>query len=302
MVLVTLAPYKFFVEQIAGDSVDVKLVVPTGASPHSYEPTARQILDASKADIWFLIGETFEERAVQALTSYNTDLKTVDMRDGIEMIEEREPGHEHCHHHGCEDPHIWMSPKLVKMQAETIADTLSEMYPERAELYSKNLAIFQEKLDDLDAEIVQILKSMKNRTILVSHPAYAYYCKDYGLKQISIEFEGKDPSPHQLTKILQRARENKSPFVYIQIQNPSKGAGSWRMRSERKSLTSTLMENIILKICSIFQKALLHNNLAIGLFSPQSAQSSQRECENLKSLQNILNCLIDFVFSILALI
>jgi zinc transport system substrate-binding protein len=224
VVLVTLAPYKFFVEQIAGDTVDVKLVVPTGASPHSYEPTARQILEASKADIWFLIGETFEERAVQALTSYNTDLKTVDMRNGIELIEEREPGHEHCHHHGCEDPHIWMSPKLVKEQAETIAKTLSEIYPERAELYAKNLKDFQKKLDDLDAAIVQILQGMKNRTILVSHPAYAYYCKDYSLKQISIEFEGKDPSPHQLTKILQRARGNKSPYVYIQVQSPSKGA------------------------------------------------------------------------------
>jgi zinc transport system substrate-binding protein len=224
IVLVTLAPYKFFVEQIAGDTVEVKLVVPTGASPHSYEPTARQILDASKADIWFLIGESFEERAVQALTSYKTDLKTIDMRSGIELIEEREPGHEHCHHHGCDDPHIWMSPELVKKQGRTITETLIEKYPERALLYTENLRKFEEKLNELDKQISTILESMKNRTILVSHPAYAYFCKDYGLKQISIEFEGKDPSPNQLTKILQRARKNMSPFVYIQVQNPSKGA------------------------------------------------------------------------------
>lgn len=224
IVLVTLAPYKFFVEQIAGNTVKVNLIVPRGASPHSYEPNARQILESSQADIWFLIGETFEDRAVQALTSYRTHLRPIDMRKGIEMISEHADGHAHCAHHGCEDPHIWMSPRLVKKQGEEIAKTLIEVYPEYAELYCKNLEEFKKKLDDLDLEIIQILKGMKNRTLLVSHPAYAYYCRDYGLKQVSIEFEGKDPSPQQLTKVLQIARSSKSPFVYIQAQSPSKGA------------------------------------------------------------------------------
>lgn len=225
LVLTTLAPYKFFVEQIAGNTIQTKLIVPTGASPHSYEPTSRQVLEASRADIWFLIGEPFEERSLQALKSYRKEMKAIDMREGIPLLDESEDHHHHhCRHIGCKDPHIWMSPRLVKKQAETIAKTLSDVYPENKELFQKNLKTFQKNLDNLDLEISKVLQSMRNHTILVSHPAYAYFCKDYGIKQISIEFEGKDPSPKQLTELLQKARENKSPFIFIQQQNPSKGA------------------------------------------------------------------------------
>jgi len=223
-VLVSLAPYKYFVEQIAGDTVQVKMMVPTGGSPHSYEPTARQILDASKAQVWFQIGEPFEERAVKAMTSYGSDMKIIDMRKGLDLIALEEDGHGHCKHHDCKDPHIWLSPRLVKKQAERISKTLSKIYPDNKETYHKNLRKFQKNLDDLDFEISSMLHSMKNRTILVSHPAFGYYCKDYGLKQISIEFEGKEPSPQHLTKILNLARKNESPFVFAQTQHLSKGA------------------------------------------------------------------------------
>lgn len=222
--LVSLAPYKYFVEQIAGDTVQVKMMVPAGGSPHSYEPTSRQILEASKAQIWFRIGEPFEERSIQAMTSYGSKMKIVDMRTGINLITLEEGPHGQCSHHDCKDPHIWLSPRLVRKQAESIAKALSDIYPEHAETYHKNLRKFQKDLDDLDIEISGILHSMKNRTILVSHPAYGYYCKDYGIEQISIEFEGKEPSPQHLTRILNLARKNETPIVYVQAQHLSKGA------------------------------------------------------------------------------
>lgn len=222
-VLVSVAPDKFFVEKVAGDTVQVILMVPAGASSHTYEPTPRQILTASKADLWFQLGETFEERASRALQCHNPRLKLVDLRQGLDLITSDPSGHCCCHAHGY-DPHIWLSARLAKIQAETIANALSEYYPEHRELYQERLRAFQSELDDLDQEITDTLKGIKNRTIMVSHPAYAYFCRDYDLRQLSVEFEGKDPTPQQLTNILNEARRAEIKTIFIQQQYSSKGA------------------------------------------------------------------------------
>jgi zinc transport system substrate-binding protein len=218
-VLVSVAPHKFFVEKIAGNTVDVILMVPAAASAHTYEPTPRQMLAASKAQLWFRIGETFENRAIQALRSHRPDLIIVDMRQGLDLIAEG-----CCHHHASLDLHFWLSARLAKKQAETIAQALSQAYPQHQELYAKNLKKFHEELDQLDQDIQTILLSISNRNILVSHPAYAYFCRDYDLRQFSIEFEGKDPTPQQLTKVLKLAKDLKIRTIFIQMQYNNKGA------------------------------------------------------------------------------
>lgn len=224
MVLVSVAPYKFFVEKIAQDTVKVGLMVPAGASSHTYEPTPKQILSAANADIWFCIGESFEARAVRALTSHNPKMQKVDLRKGVDLIKADPHLGVCCCCAGSEDLHIWLSPKEVKIQAATIANALSQRYPEHAELYTSNLASFLRELDDLNLQVIEILKPLTHRIILVSHPAYAYFCRDYDLTQMSIEFEGKDPTPQQLNNILNKARANNIKKVYIQAQYSSKGA------------------------------------------------------------------------------
>ncbi|MGA8164462.1 MAG: zinc ABC transporter substrate-binding protein [Waddliaceae bacterium] len=225
-VLVSIAPYKFFVEQIAGGTVEVGQMIPTGGSPHSYEPTAKQILAASEADIWFQIGEPFETRATQALQSHRPSMKFIDMREGLDLIAEtsHDDHHQRCPHHGCTDPHIWLSPRMVKQQAARIADALAKQYPEHAQQYQDRLRTFQEKLGQLDQEISKQLLPIKNQTIVVSHPSYAYFGRDYGLKQLSIEFEGKEPTPQQLTQILNNARKLNTRTVFVQPQHHGKGA------------------------------------------------------------------------------
>lgn len=223
-VLVTVAPYKFFVEKIAGDTIKVGLMVPAGTSAHTYEPTPKQMLLASTASIWFHTGEPFENRAIQALKSHNRELYIVDMRQGLDLIK-TDPHSQHtcCHAHS-EDPHFWLSPRLAAIQATTIANALIRLFPEHAEMYRQNLEKFHKELYELDLEIQAILEPIQNRAILVSHPAYAYFCQDYGLTQYSIEFEGKDPTPQQLTKILILARQLKIKTIFIQEQYSSKGA------------------------------------------------------------------------------
>jgi zinc transport system substrate-binding protein len=224
-VLVSVAPHQFFVEKIAGKTVKVGLIVPAGSSAHTYEPTPRQMIAASGACIWFRIGESFETKVIQALQSHNPDLWVVDLRQGLDLIG-NDPSHKHqcCCHANAMDLHFWLSARMAQLQAKTIANALIEAYPEHANLYKKNLQQFEEELRKLDQDIQAILRPIKNRSILVSHPAYAYFCRDYELNQYSIEFEGKDPTPQQLHKTLNLARDLNIHTVFIQMQYNNKGA------------------------------------------------------------------------------
>lgn len=226
-VLVSVAPHKCFVEKIAGDTVDVILMVPAGASAHTYEPTPKQMLNATKADIWFYVGEGFEARVKRSLESYNSQMRFADMRTNVNLItfdnDEYKPC-SCCKKHSCYDLHYWLSPRQAKAQAETIAKALIECYPENAELYRNNLNSIQEELTILDRDIIEILKRPHNPVVLVSHPAYAYFCRDYGVRQLPIEIEGKDPTPGQLTKLLEAARFHQVKRVFVQVQYSSKGA------------------------------------------------------------------------------
>ncbi len=220
-VLVSVAPHKFFVEQIAGNTATVGLIVPAGASAHTFEPSPRQMIAAGKADAWFGLGESFESRAVPVVKRQNPNMRFIDLREGLDLI--YDPEHTCCCHHGA-DPHIWLSPKTARQQAKTIAAALTDLYPENKEFYQKSLSVFLQKLDELDREIEKTLAPMQPRIVMISHPAYGYLARDYGLKQLSIEFEGKDPSPQQLTKVLNEARAAGIETVFIQPQYSSKGA------------------------------------------------------------------------------
>ncbi len=224
-VLVSVPPHKFFVEKIAGPTVQVLLMVPAGASAHTYEPTPKQMLNASKADLWLFVGEGFEPKVRAALASYRPSMQFVDLRQNLNLII-YEDGHQGCshHHESCQDLHYWLSPKQAKIQAETIENALSKLYPEHAQLYKENLVKFKNELDQMDTEIRDILSHEHNQVIMVSHPAYAYFCRDYGCTQLSIEFEGKDPTPQQLTKVIDAARRNNIKTIFVQAQYSSKGA------------------------------------------------------------------------------
>jgi zinc transport system substrate-binding protein len=222
-VLVSVAPHKFFVEKIAGHTIETRLMVPAGSSSHTYEPTHKQMIAASQADIWFSIGEPFEKKSIQAIQSHQPHFLVVDLRKGLNLIKGPQCCN-HAHDDSSADLHFWLSPQQAKIQAKTIAQALMDTYPTNKELYQKNLNAFLAELEQLDQKIVEILAPLQNRTILVSHPAYAYFARDYGLEQLSIEWEGKDPTPQQMTKILNTARNKKIHTIFIQRQYNNKGA------------------------------------------------------------------------------
>ena len=220
-VIVSVAPHKYFVEKIAEDTVKVILMVPAGASAHTFEPNPKEVLIACQADLWFQIGENFEIKAGSAMRSHYPKMQLIDLAKNLSLISDSQCQH---HHHQSYDLHFWLSPNLAKIQAKTIAEALSHTYPENKDLYSQNLGRFLEELTRLDTQIQEITAKAENRTIMVSHPAYAYFCRDYDFHQLSIEFEGKDPTPKQLTKVLTEAREAKIKTIFTQPQYSNKGA------------------------------------------------------------------------------
>lgn len=224
LLLVSIAPYRFLVEKIAGDAFDVQTVVPSNSNPHSFEPTSGQVGEMGRGQVWFLIGEPFEAKILPILKSRNPNLLVVDLRDGIRLIEDT---HElTCQHCSMDhlDRHIWLSPTLAKEQAGTIERALKKQFPEKENLFEGNLAKLSDDLVRLDAEIREILKPVTHRALLVSHPAFGYFCKDYNFVQLSVEYEGKDPRPKHLADTLKRAVTESAELALALPQYNNKGA------------------------------------------------------------------------------
>jgi len=209
-VLVSVAPYMEIVQEIGGDSIIVELMVPQGADSHNFEPTPKQIQEALSAKIWFCIGEAFEKKAEIALQSQNASLAICNLRQVLPAEDK--------------DPHIWMSLKLMMKQAELIAKELETTLPEHRVAFKERLQILLGKLEALDHEIKNILKGKQGEVILVAHPAFGYFCRDYGLTQLSIEEEGKEPTAKRLTELLKEARRLKIKKIFLHTCCGHKGA------------------------------------------------------------------------------
>lgn len=224
LVLVSIAPHRAFVKAIAEDTVEIQLIVPIGTSSHTFEPTPKEVIRASNANLWFVMGEFFEKKLFKSLSELKKNIIIEDLRDGVELIHvDDSKAHCSCCLDHLTDLHIWLSPKEAKVQAFKIAKTLSELYPIHKDLYAKNLHAFVEKLDELHSMLIDIFSGRKTSTLLVSHPAYAYFCRDYKLTQLSVESEGKDPTAKQLTQLLNRAKKEKINVVFTQPQYNNKG-------------------------------------------------------------------------------
>ena len=226
-ILVTLAPYAFVTEYIVGETAKVKTLIPPGMNIHIYEPKPRQVSETGQAAIWFQITEPFEKRIEKAFREKNPSMRFVNLQKGLDLLSPHsgvEFGSTCGHHHGSFDLHTWTSPRMLLQQSKTIADTLIALYPEHTTLYQKNFNNLALQLKTLDRNIEKMLTPFKGDAILVSHPALSYFCKDYGLLQISVECEGKDPRPKDIEKILAQAKNYTVRTVFLQQGFNNRGA------------------------------------------------------------------------------
>lgn len=226
IVLVSIAPYLSLVGAIGGDLIEVETIIPSNLNPHLFEPTPRHIARIAKGRVWFRIGEPFEEKIFSLLALPSQKIFISDLRTNIPLypIEESLLCTNLCHHSDSLDRHIWMSPKLMQVQAKMIATTLSECFPEYAEQFQKNLEMSLSQLDGLDIEIHQMLTPFSGMSFITSHAAFGYFCREYGLKQLSIEQEGKEARPRYLESLLNEAEHARAPIAFALPQHNNKGA------------------------------------------------------------------------------
>lgn len=246
-VFVSIAPQKFFVQQIGKEMVAVHVMVAPGASPHAYEPRPRQMTELSKTKLYFAIGVTFEKAWLKRIAATNPGMQVVHTDHGIQKIsmpahhhQDDEPdqhdktadhhhqdNHSHDHDHHNEqglDPHIWLSPPLVKLQARTILEALKAADPDHRSDYEDNYHQFISEVDHLDHEMRAIFAGTAGLPFMVFHPAWGYFADAYGLKQVAIEMEGKDPKPAQLQALIEQARAEGIRVIFVQPQFSSKSA------------------------------------------------------------------------------
>ena len=256
LVFVSIAPQKAFVQQIGKDLVDVQVMVQPGANPHTYEPKPQQMVYLSKTKIYFAIGVTFENAWLEKIAATNPRMKVIHTEHGIEKLamtaqhhhgdadehhegeHHNEDGHDHekgehhieaehekdHHDHAGLDPHIWLSPPLVKVQARTILAALQEVDPAHRSAYEANFKAFTAQIDQLDADLKETFAGKTGMQFMVFHPAWGYFAHAYGLEQVPIEIEGKDPKPAQLKELIQHARVNGIKVVFVQPQFSNKSA------------------------------------------------------------------------------
>jgi len=211
-VVVTILPQAEFVEKVGGERVQVMVMVPPGASPHTYEPTPRQLIEISKAEIYFQVGSgvDFELFFMDKIVGINGNMRIVNCSEGIKIVDK--------------DPHVWLSPINAKIMVKNIYRALAQVDPKNDRYYRKNMELYLKELDKLDGEIREILKNVTNRRFMVYHPSWGYFARDYNLTQIPVEKEGKEPTARGLMVLIDQAKELDMKVIFVSPQFDRKKA------------------------------------------------------------------------------
>ena len=233
---VSISPQKYFVQKIVKDKFDINVMVKPGASPHTYEPKSSQMKSLSNSKIYFYTGVSFENAWLDKFKLSAKNTIFVDTAVGIEKLAMEAHSHEgeehnehkdeakHDHENEALDPHIWLDPILVKIQAKNIYEAIVKIDSVNSEFYKTNYEEFLKELDLLNNELETILKPYENRAFMVFHPSWGYFAKRYNLEQISVEVEGKEPKPNELVELIKDAKIHDIKIVFVSPQFSQKTA------------------------------------------------------------------------------
>lgn len=214
VILVSILPQKTFVEKISGDDFEVSILIPHGANPSTYSLLPTQMADISNARVWFRMGYVgFELSFADKIIQTNTSMKVVDLSEGLDLIAH---GRDNTGRPTGTDPHIWLSPALVKKMAAVIRDRLTEISPSKKQEYDRNYQAFIREIEDTDSEIRKLLGSYEGRHFITFHPSLSYFARDYGLVQLSIQQGGKEPTPAHIARLVDAAKNENIRTIYIQ--------------------------------------------------------------------------------------
>lgn len=232
-VFVNIPPQAYFVEQIGGELADVRVLVSPGENPHMFTPTPRQIMHLGNADIYFHGIMPFGKAIAGKIAGSGSAVHIVDITEGIDLRPvDGQCDHDHAHdaggvdghdthhrHNGdVMDPHVWLSPPEIKVQARNIADALKEADPARAGVYERNLNEFVGRTEEVHRRLTDILEPLRGRTFYVYHPAFGYFARTYGLVQEAVETGGRSPAPRHIRELIKKAGQEGVRVLFVQPQ------------------------------------------------------------------------------------
>lgn len=263
--------------EIGGNQVNVKMIVPPGADPHSYEPTSKQLTEIAKGDLFLLTGTTLEPYSKKIQESLKgTDVRFVETSKDVTLLESdatlhaheeeghtedeqahEEAGHddhatdEHAHEdeehdHGKYDPHVWLDPVNAKAMARSITVALSKEVPKDKATFEKNLKAFDQQADALDKEFKQAVADGSKKELLVTHAAYGYLAERYGFTQLPIAgiSPSDEPSQKQLAALVKEARMHDLKYVAFEETVSPKVARVIQKEIGAKSVTIHNLESV----------------------------------------------------------
>ncbi len=236
-VQVAIAPIATLVERVGGELVEVGVLTDAGQNPEQFQPTARQITELSAADLYLTLELPFERNLTERLAPPPAGPRIVSLVEGLAL--RTMPGHFHAgeddattappgaaaqEYAGAADPHVWLDPVLTAQMAQRAAEALSLAAPDRAETFSQNAAAARAELERVDAELRELLGRARGRAFMIYHPALGYLADRYGLRQLPIEVQGKEPAARELSRTIERARAESIRTIFIERQFDKRNA------------------------------------------------------------------------------
>ncbi|ACB52309.1 zinc ABC transporter, periplasmic binding protein [Crocosphaera subtropica ATCC 51142] len=269
-ITVSIIPQKYFVKKIGGDLVRVNVMVEQGVLPHTYEPKPQQLQALSEAEAYIGIGIPFETAWMDRIKEANPKMLMVDSTQGIDRLtmiahdHHEEEDHGHHEEETTLDPHVWLSPRLVKIQAQKIYETLVKLDPKHQETYQTNLNSFLQEIEELDHQVRNNLANLKQRKFIVFHPAWGYFAEEYNLTQVPIEVGGQEPSASELGDLIKEAKKENIKVIFAQPELSSQAAKTIAKEINGEVLlispTAADWSNNLLEVSQTFAKVLKEEN------------------------------------------
>ncbi len=232
-VIVSVLPQAYFLERIAGDRVNIIVLVGKGQDPHSYEPTPRQMAAVSKASAWLTVGVEFEKILTGKVTSLYPNLRIVDTTPGVVFRTLEAHTHDgspvpaetagNASESGT-DPHIWLGRQAVKAMALNIRDALIKLDPAGSADYERNQLAFSADVDKVYDSLALELEPLRGKPVFVYHPAFGYFLDEFGIGQEAVETGGKEPTQKALAALIGEAQRDGAKVIFVQAQFPSSAA------------------------------------------------------------------------------
>jgi zinc transport system substrate-binding protein len=231
----SIAPIKTFIEKIAGTDVKVHQIIPNGANPTTYDPGSKSMRYIAQSSLYFAIDVPFEKVWLYRFSAQNSNLKIIKLWENVTRheIDEAEEEHDHDshnhegHHHasGSLDPHIWLSPSYVKQISLDIKNTLCKVDKLHCASYTENYQHFLQEIQNTDTKVKELLSDVKKGSaMMVYHPSWGYFAREYGLKQVAVELNGKSPKLSHLKAFIQRVKSKNIKIVFVQKEFSQKSA------------------------------------------------------------------------------